>query len=309
MPIDRGATWAVIRTPSALAAAIRSRMARWSSGRSGSWATVIVIGRPDDSAMFRSTAHSSSMSRKSETTCSTPRPAAATPAAMPASSAADAVRLGSLLPGRGAVVQRAGGGEADRAGGHGVVGDGGHPDDLLRRGDRTGHGPFAHGVHPDRAVGHVGGAVDVVRDLLEDVEELGKGCPRPGEALVERGAGDVLDAFHEADEPVTVVGPDGGEAHTAVAEHDRGHSVVGGREQVRVPCGLPVVVGVDVDPPRCHQRPGGVDLIPALPGHRPDLDHPPVGDGQIGFTERCAGSVGQEPVPDHEVVCHGPSLG
>ena len=69
--------------------------------------------------------------------------------------------------------------------------------------------------------------------------------------------------------------------------------------------GLAVVVGVDVDPARRHQRPGGVDLLPARPGHRPDLDHPPVIDGQIRFPERHAGPVGQEPVADHEVVCHG----
>ncbi len=48
--------------------------------------------------MWRSTAHSSSTSRKSDTTWSTPRPAAATPAAIPASSAAEAVRLGVFSP-------------------------------------------------------------------------------------------------------------------------------------------------------------------------------------------------------------------
>src|SRR5205823_3331334 len=189
MPIDRGATWAVTGTPSALAAAMRSRTARWSWGRSGSWATEIVRGRPELWAMWRSTIHSSSTGRKSETTWRRPRPVAATPAAIPASSAAEAVRLGVFSP----------------------------------------------------------------------VEERWL------------SVGDVLHALHEADEPVPVKGADGGEADAAIAEHDGGHTRVGGREQVRVPRGLAVVVGVDVDPARRHQGPGGVDLLPAPTADRADL--------------------------------------
>src|SRR5581483_7379362 len=176
-----------------------------------------------------------------------------------------------LLAGAGAVVERAGGGEADGAGGHGAVRQGGHGGDVVVGGRLPGHGPGTHGVDPEGAVGDIGGAVDVAPAALEGVEILGEAGPVPRQALVERRAGDVLHALHEGHEAIPVGGADGSEADAAVAEHDGGDALSRGREQVLVPRRLPVVVGVDVDPAGGDEGAGGVDLLPAPAGDGPDL--------------------------------------
>ena len=44
---------------------------------------------------------------------------------------------------------------------------------------------------------------------VERVEVLGEGLPAPLDALVQRGAGDVLDAFHDLDQPLLPPGRTG----------------------------------------------------------------------------------------------------
>ena len=74
-----------------------------------------------------------------------------------------------------------------------------------------------HHVQPQRAVRHLHRDVDVERPAVERVHELGERLPVPREALVQHGAGDVLDAFHQLDEPVVVGRVHRREADAAVA--------------------------------------------------------------------------------------------
>ena len=62
--------------------------------------------------------------------------------------------------------------------------------------------------------------------------------------------GNVLDAFHETDEPVVLVGLGRREADAAVAHDDRGHAVPAARREQRVPGDLAVEVRVHVDEAR-----------------------------------------------------------
>ena len=86
-----------------------------------------------------------------------------------------------------------------------------------------------------------------------------KRLPGPRDALVQRGAGDVLDALHQLDDAVVVVGPARREADAAVAHHHRRHAVPRRRHQPVVPRRLAVVVRVDVDEARRDERAVGVD--------------------------------------------------
>ena len=124
----------------------------------------------------------------------------------------------------------------------------------------------AHHVAAQRGVGHLGAEVDGLRGGVERVEVLGEGLPLPGDALVQRGAGDVLDALHQGDQPLVAVGAHRGEADAAVAHHDGGDAVPGGGAEDGVPAGLAVVVGVDVDPAGRDDEALGVDLAPARAG-------------------------------------------
>ena len=105
----------------------------------------------------------------------------------------------------------------------------------------------AHDVGADGAVRHVRRDVDRARQLLERVEVLGEALPLPRDAFGERGAGDVLDAFHEADQPLVAIGGGGREADAAVAHDDGRDAVPRRRRHLGVPRRLAVVVGVDVD--------------------------------------------------------------
>ena len=84
----------------------------------------------------------------------------------------------------------------------------GHLGDLL--GGRGVVGPaLAQHVGPQRAVGDEAGHVEHPVGPLHLVEVLPEGLPVPVHALGQRGAGDVLHALHELDQPfpVRVAGP------------------------------------------------------------------------------------------------------
>ena len=84
---------------------------------------------------------------------------------------------------------------------------------------------LAHHVRAHRAVRHLRADVEHLRRAVDRVEVLGEVLPLPLDAFGERGAGNVLDAFHQADQPVVLVGFRRREADAAVADHDGGDAV------------------------------------------------------------------------------------
>ena len=176
-------------------------------------------------------------------------PVAPTARAIPSSSSASAVRVGvsSPLELRWLRVREVL--KPMAPGLDGLAGQLRHRLDVVGRGHLALRAALAHHVEPQGAVGHVGGEVDVVGAAVEGVEELGERLPRPRQALVQRGAGDVLHALHQLDQAVVVGRAHRREADAAVAGHHGGDAVPRRRDQPRVPRGLPVVVHVDVDEP------------------------------------------------------------
>ncbi len=94
----------------------------------------------------------------------------------------------------------------------------GHRGDVVGGGVLVRRAALAHHVDPQRSVREEGGDVEREPAPVERVEVLGERLPLPLDALVERGAGDVLDAFHQLDQPRLLPGADGGEADAAVAD-------------------------------------------------------------------------------------------
>ena len=145
------------------------------------------------------------------------------------------------------------------------------------------------------------GEVDVVRARVERVEVLGEALPPPRETLVERRTRNVLDALHELDQTAVVLGMHGCEAHTTVAHDDGGDAVPRRRQETLVPCGLAVVVGVDVDEARGYESAVGVDdarrgVVDA--SHRGD---DPVEHRDVGRSPRRPGAVEHLATLDHEI--------
>ena len=122
---------------------------------------------------------------------------------------------------------------------------------------------LAHDEGAQGGVRKVRADVDGARLALQGVEVLGERLPVPAQPLVQRGAGDVLDAFHHGDQPVVAVRGHGSEPDPAVAHGHRRHPVMRRRGQQRVPRRLAVVVGVGIDEPRGDQQAVGIELAAA----------------------------------------------
>ncbi len=179
----------------------------------------------------------------------------------------------------------------------------GHGGDVVGRRRLVVGAALAHHIGPKRSVGDHGTDVDGELPPIEDIQVLAEGLPAPRQALAEGGAGNVLHAFHQLDQEVVVIGPDGSEAHTAVPHDDGGHAVRARGLEPRIPGRLPVVVGVDVDEAGRDEAPVGVDLSTAGPQTSADLADQMTVDADVDtLAHRRAGPVDECGIADHEVV-------
>ena len=181
----------------------------------------------------------------------------------------------------------------------------GHPRDVVGGRGLVARAALAHHVGAHRAVRDLRADVHHVRHRRDEVEVLGERLPAPAHALGERGAGDVLDALHERDEPLALVGVHGREADAAVAHDDRRDAVPRRRREVRVPGDLAVVVAVDVDEAGRDDEAVGVERLRCRRSQRAGLAHAgdaAAGDGDVTGEGLAAAAVDDRPVRDQQVV-------
>ena len=170
----------------------------------------------------------------------------------------------------------------------------------------AGEGAVAHHVDAERVVGHLAADVEGVTHAVERVHVRGERLPLPRQALGERGARDVLDALHQRDQPLAVLGPHRREADAARA-HDRGgHPVEARRREVAVPARLAVGVRVQVD--EAGRDPRAVRVEGAARGavDAADGGDDAVADAEVTGARGAAGAVDQGPAADDQVE-HGAS--
>jgi hypothetical protein len=163
-------------------------------------------------------------------------------------------------------------------------------------------GALAHDVNAQRVVRDLRRDIDGARLPLQRVEEFGEALPVVFQSFCERDAGDVLDRLHEVDQLLAMLLAHRREADAAIAEHDRGDAVPGGRRQHRVPGRLAVIVGVHVDPAGGDQQSVGIDLALARPGLAADRGDAAIVDGDIAAERRLAAAVDDLAATDHGVV-------
>ena len=192
--------------------------------------------------------------------------------------------------------------EAERSRLDGLLGELCHLPDLGIGRRLEGGGPLPHRGEPQRRVRDLRGDVDVTRLALEHAEILAEGFPLPAQALVQRRSRDVLDALHQLDEQLAVLGSNWRETNPAVAHHRRGHAMPRRWLHVAVPDRLAVVVGVDVDESGCDQRAISVDLPGPRAAHVPDLGDSPADDRDIGTEGLAPAAVGYHARPHYQVV-------
>ena len=165
---------------------------------------------------------------------------------------------------------------------------------------------LSHDKGAQRAVRNLRADIDGARQALQCVEIFREALPVPLQAFGQGDAGDVLDPLHHLDQGLLVLGPHRREADAAIAEHQGRGAMPGGRRQHGIPCGLAVIVGVDIDPARRDQPSLGLDLAPAGTGLTADLDDPVAGERNVALEGGRAGAVDDGAAPDDDVV-HGPS--
>ena len=198
----------------------------------------------------------------------------------------------------------AAGREPERPGQQGLLDEGTHLGDVGSGRRFVGRAPVAHHEAAQWAVTDLGADVDHPGHAFECVEVFGIALPLPRDSLGHRAAGNVFDSLHQGDQPVVPIGGGGGKADTAIAHHDGGDAVPTRRCHPRIPGGLGVVVGVNVDETGCHQAPGGVDLAVGersaasrFDGRDPAFvhDHVAVAGGR-------ASAIDDGAIADHQVM-------
>ena len=192
--------------------------------------------------------------------------------------------------------------EAERAGFDAFAHDARHRLDVFGCGGLVLRAPLPHHVAAHRAVRNLRADVEHLRRAVDRVEVLGVVLPTPLDALGERGAGDVLDAFHQTDEPRVLVGVNRRETDAAVAHDDGGDAVPARRREHRVPGDLTVEVRVHVDEAGRDERAVGVDLLARLALDRADLGDDAVGDRDVGGAARSTRAVDDRTAFDHEIM-------
>jgi hypothetical protein len=200
------------------------------------------------------------------------------------------------------VVVGAAGRESDSAGEQRFASQLPHRFDVLRGGDGPGGRALTHHVDPQRVVGNLDGKVDRVREAVDRIHVLGKTLPVPAESFGERDTGDVLDAFHQLDQALVVLGAAGGKTDTAASRDARGDAMNRAGCEVRIPGDLAVVVGVDIDEAWGDDRAGRVEDLCGPSLALPDLDDASILHANVGGSPGATGSVDEGATSDFEVV-------
>ena len=180
---------------------------------------------------------------------------------------------------------------------------------VFRRGGIAARAALAHHIDAQRGMRQLRADVDVEAPLRQPVHVVRKALPRPGNAGAQDRFGNVLDAFHQFDQPAVIARLARRKTDAAIA-HDRcGDAVLRRRRDVLAPGDLAVIMGVDVDKAGRDQFSPGVDLFLALRRNLADLADAAVGDRYVGLEQVAALAIGNIAAADHEVwtVGHGVS--
>ncbi len=113
-------------------------------------------------------------------------------------------------------------------------------------------------------MGDVGCNIDSTRAALKCVQIFGERFPIPSHPLGKRSTRNVLDTFHQTNQPVMLVFLCRGKANTAIAHDDRGDAMPAGWGHLAVPRRLAIIMGVDVDKAWRDNLASRINLFAAL---------------------------------------------
>jgi hypothetical protein len=117
------------------------------------------------------------------------------------------------------------------------------------------------------------------------------------------GAGNIFDAFHQADQPFVLVGLGGRKADAAIAHHHGSDAVPARGGHFLVPGGLTVIMRMDVDKAGRDQMPLRVDFLGGIAGDFAHLGDQAILDGDIAGEAVLAGAIDDGPVANDQIIC------
>src|SRR5690606_38214148 len=175
---------------------------------------------------------------------------------------------------------------------------------------------FRRRLKRGRAITHHIGADGGMRNLQADIERerrgfnrihiFGEALPVPLDAFGKRGTRNVLNAFHEAKQPLALFRLAGRKADAAIAHDGRGDTVECRGLEIGVPGNLAVIMRMHIDEAGRHDLTLRIDLLAARGRNLADSgDGAPV-NGNIRLDGFAAGAVINGAAPDYDVMlAHG----
>ena len=203
------------------------------------------------------------------------------------------------------MVEGARGREAERAGPHGLSGQHSHGAVILGGGGIAARAALAHHVDAQCGVRQLRADIHVEGALRQPVHIVREAFPGPGQSGAQNRFGNILDAFHQLDQPLMIGRPAGREADAAIAHDGGGDAILRRGRDVLAPGDLAVIMGVKVDKAGRHQFAAGIDLFLAFARDAADFDDAAIGDGDVRLIEFAAESVGDGAAANHEVRVAG----
>ena len=159
----------------------------------------------------------------------------------------------------GAVVDGTRAGESNRTSRHGLTGQVAHRPDVLWCCGFTIQCTLSHHIHAQRCVWDLNANVHIKLTLIDVVHIFRKTLPGPLEAFIQYNARNVLDSFHQLNDLLPVTWAHWRKSYAAVSGDDCCDAMVAGRCHAACPGCLAVVMGMDIDKPRCHQCAVSID--------------------------------------------------
>ena len=174
---------------------------------------------------------------------------------------------------------------------------------------------FARGLERGRAIAHHIGAHGGMRNLQAHIERerrgfhrihiFGEALPVPLDAFGKRRTRNILDTFHQAEQPFALLRLAGRKAHAAIAHYGGRHAMEGRGLEIGVPGDLAVIMRMHIDEARRDDLAARVDFLRARARDLADLDDAAARNGDIGVDGLRPRPVEHGAAADHDIVAHG----
>ena len=195
--------------------------------------------------------------------------------------------------------------KTQRAGVKALLNNRGHASDLGVSRRLVGGTALSHHVGANCAVGHLSSNVDRALQFFQCIQVLWERLPVPGHSLRQRATWNILNPLHQTDQPLSPLWCCGCKTNAAIPHHNRCNPVPGRRGHLRIPSGLPVIMGMDINEPRNDHAASGINLLKGRFRQRSHGHDSVTDNADIHAPARRPGTINHKPPRNFQVINHG----